>query len=103
VTQSIIHRDPILISTEFFSWEDERPSVRPVNFSGYPMNAIRIIALGYRFHTAEPKAFYITEGPNKGKVIANRSQAGNFPTITEIEALEQGLLPYTPIQCAGHA
>ncbi|MDD5700430.1 MAG: hypothetical protein PHU23_00145 [Dehalococcoidales bacterium] len=78
VTKSIIYRDPLLVSTEFNSWEDERPSVRPVNFSGYAMTAIRIIALGFRFHT----------------VAVDKATEDKLAT---------GQLPCTPIQCAGHA
>jgi hypothetical protein len=108
VTKSIIYRDPLLVSTEFNTWEDERPSVRPVNFSGYALNAIRIIAFGYRYHTIEPAGFYVTEGPRKGKVVAQREDAGRgdtgyYAVMTELEALKQGLLPCTPVQCAGHA
>jgi hypothetical protein len=109
LTKSIIYRDPLLVSTEFNTWEDERPSVRPVNFSGYPMFAIRLIFMGFRFHTVEPEGFFVMAGPNRGKVVASKGEAGSspeaglYPVIGELAALEQGLLPCTPVQCAGHA
>ncbi len=88
VDKSIIYRDPLCLSTEFNTWEDERPSVRPINFSGYPKTAIRIIAWGYRFHTTDK-----FDGKD-----ATSQESKNILT-----KLQNGDLPCTPIQCAGHA
>jgi len=76
--RAIINRDPTLVTTEFFSWEDQRPSVECLNFSDYALLASRIVCFGYRFHT---------EDLDPGVV----------------QQLKQGALPYTPINCAGMA
>jgi len=78
VEKSIIYRDPTLVSTEFNSWEDERPAFEAMNFSDYALNATRIIAMGYRFHTEEI----------------------DKETIDKIKA---GQIPCTPVLCTGRA
>ncbi len=95
IDRSIIYRDPTLMSTEFFTWEEESPAVEPVNFSAYPLTAVRIIAMGYRFHTEE-----ITEpkfSPN-GVLM----DAGNSPTGTLV-GLQKGTIPCTPVLCKAQA
>ncbi|MDD4985408.1 MAG: hypothetical protein PHQ43_06415 [Dehalococcoidales bacterium] len=44
-------RDPNLVSTEFCVWQDNRPAVEALNGMDYALSAVRIIAMGYRFHT----------------------------------------------------
>lgn len=83
--KAIIYRDPLLISTEVNTWQDERPSMRPINFSGYALTAIRIISLGFRFHTTDEFA--------KDKADNDNIKKG----------LQEGRIPCTPIQCSGHA
>ncbi len=48
-----IQRDPNLVSTEIAIWEDNRPSIEAINGMDYDLQAVRIIAMGYRFHTVE--------------------------------------------------
>lgn len=57
IDRSIITRDPMLISTEICTWEDQRPAFQAVNFSGVALVACRIIVMGYRFmtNTVEPQ------------------------------------------------
>jgi hypothetical protein len=74
--KSIILRDPLLVSTEFCSWEDQRPAMQAMNFSDYAIAASRIIVFGYRYHTVE------VDQVTYGK-------------------LANGSIPSTPIQCAG--
>jgi len=51
-----LQRDPNLVSTEFCVWQINRPAVEAVNGMDYALTAVRIIAMGYRFHTiALPK------------------------------------------------
>lgn len=88
VDKSIIYRDPLLISTEFNSWQDERPSMRPINYTGYAKTAIRIITLGFRFHTTNKFDGVSAESPESKDIL---------------KRLEAGQLPCTPIQCSGHA
>jgi len=51
VDMNIINRDPNLVSTEIAVWEDNRPGVEAVNGHAFALGAVRIIAIGYRFHT----------------------------------------------------
>lgn len=46
-----VQLDPNLVSTEFCLWEDNRPAIEAINGMDYPLTAVRIIAMGYRFHT----------------------------------------------------
>lgn len=46
-----LQRDPNLVSTEFCVWEDNRPSFAALNGMDYALAAVRIITMGYRFHT----------------------------------------------------
>jgi len=76
VEKSIIYRDPTLLTTEFFTWQSERPSFEGMNFSDYGLNACRILVFGYRFKVEE------------------------LDKVT-IDKLEAGQLPVTPVVCAG--
>ena len=55
VDQTIVHRDPCLHMTEFFVWENNRPSVEAQNPMDYGLLACRIIVMGYRFYSEEVK------------------------------------------------
>lgn len=46
-------RDPNLVSSEIFIWEDNRPAVEAINFNDYNLTAVRIVAMGYRYHTVK--------------------------------------------------
>jgi hypothetical protein len=48
-----LERDPNLVSTEFAVWEDNRPAIEAINATGYLLSAVRVIFMGYRFHTVE--------------------------------------------------
>jgi len=78
IEHDIIYRDPLLVTTEFNTWEDERPAVEAMNYSDYPLLATRIIAMGYRFHTV-----------GVDKETQNK--------------IESGALPCTTIVCSGKA
>lgn len=74
---NIINRDPNLVSTEFAIWEDNRPAVEAVNGHAVALGAVRLIAIGYRFHTVE-----VTDA-------------------TVVKALEAGSQPCTHVWCSG--
>jgi hypothetical protein len=76
--RSILYRDPTLVTTEFFSWEDQRPSVECLNFTDYALLASRIVFTGYRFHTENV-------------------------TADKLAQLKNGTQVYTPVQCSGMA
>lgn len=46
-----LQRDPNLVSTEFCVWQDNRPSIEAVNGMDYALSAVRMVTIGYRFHT----------------------------------------------------
>lgn len=48
-----MERDPNLVSTEFAVWEDRRPAIEAINGMDYALHAVRMIAMGYRFHTVQ--------------------------------------------------
>jgi len=57
-TQSVVdmaigQRDPNLVSTEFCVWENNRPAIEAINHTDYAHVAVRIVAMGYRFHAIE--------------------------------------------------
>jgi hypothetical protein len=86
--KAISLRDPTLASTEFCSWEDERPAMEGLNFSDYALGACRIVGFGYRFHTEEIPEFIIQ---NNGAKVPNPILAG----------VKNGTIPCTPVDCAG--
>jgi len=51
VDMNILFRDPNLVSTEIAIWENNRPAMEAVNGHAFGLGAVRIIAIGYRFHT----------------------------------------------------
>jgi hypothetical protein len=88
--RSIIYRDPTLLSTEFFTWEEEYPAFEPLNFSAYALPACRIIVFGYRFHTDEIK---------EGSI----GQDGVNAPVGTLAQLKNGALPCVPIFCKAQA
>ncbi len=123
VEKSIIYRDPTLLSTEFYTWEDERPAFDGMNFSDYALNACRFIVFGYRYKTVEliKSDFIIIEGPQRGQLVTHvvrdtigllrvtspSTEAiplanGEMPRVVRaLEALRMKLVPYTQVVCAG--
>ena len=53
VDPTIVNKDPCLHLTEFFVWENNRPSIEAMNGMDYPLRACRIVVMGYRFHTVK--------------------------------------------------
>lgn len=76
IDMNIVNRDPNLVSTEVAVWEDKRPAIEAMNGHAFGLNAVRIIALGYRFHTVG------LEG-------------------TVVDALKKGTQPCTHVWCSG--
>lgn len=63
-------RDPCLHLTEFFVWEDERPSFDATNIMDYALGQSRLVAQGYR---------YVLEKLSPEEVAAIR--AGQAPCV----------------------
>lgn len=78
IEHDIIYRDPLLVTTEFNTWEDERPAFEAMNYSDYVLAATRIIVMGYRFHTVK------------------------LDKDTE-DKIKSGAIPCTTILCSGKA
>jgi len=83
VDMNIINRDPNLVSTEIAVWEDNRPAIEAINGHAFALNAVRIIALGYRFHTV------------------NLEGTGKFANPDLVKALESGEKPCTHVWASG--
>lgn len=104
VDMNILTRDPNLTSTEIAVWEDNRPAVEAINGNAVALGAVRLIAIGYRFHTIE------IEGPStydERKIINSmKGEPGNQNKKEEdlmITALQQKRLPCTDVWCSGRA
>ncbi|MDD5700619.1 MAG: hypothetical protein PHU23_01100 [Dehalococcoidales bacterium] len=86
ITPDIVFRDPTLVSTEINVWEDERPAMEAMNYADYALNAVRIIAFGYRFDT-----------------ISIAEEVGEANEAATLEKLQKGDIFSIPVPCAGWA
>lgn len=82
VDMNILFRDPNLVSTEIAVWENNRPAMEGVNGHAFGLGAVRIIAIGYRFHTLD-------------------LQSGKHTDPKLVAALESGEAPCTHVFCSG--
>jgi hypothetical protein len=78
VDMNILFRDPNLVSTEIAVWEDNRPAVEAVNGHAYALTAVRIIAMGYRFHTIN-----LESGDTKEPDTVEKMKARSIP-VTDV-------------------
>ena len=85
IDMQILMRDPNLVSTEIAVWENNRPSMEAINGHAVALGAVRIIAIGYRFHTIN------LEG----------NGAGAAPEL--VKALKAGTQPCTHVWCSGRS
>lgn len=79
---NIINRDPNLVSTEIAVWEDNRPAIEAVNGNAFGLGAVRVIAIGYRFHTVS-------------------LESGESASPSLLQQLKSGALPCTHVWCSG--
>jgi len=77
-----IKRDPNLVSTEIAVWEDNRPSVEAINGMDYNLQAVRLIAMGYRYHSIN-------------------LEAGDDADPELVALLKSGKIPVTNVICSG--
>jgi hypothetical protein len=82
IDMNIINRDPNLVSTEIAVWEDNRPAMQATNGHATALGAVRIVAIGYRFHTVD-------------------LESGGYKNPALVEQLKSGLQPCTHIWCSG--
>lgn len=47
----VLQSDPNLVSSEIVVWQINNPGMEAYNGQAYPLAAVRIIAMGYRFHS----------------------------------------------------
>jgi len=84
VDMNIVFRDPNLVSTEIAVWENNRPGVEAINGHAFVLNAVRIIAMGYRFHSVD-----LVSGKNADPEL--------------VAAIKSGKAPATHVWCSGRA
>ncbi|MDP2729127.1 MAG: hypothetical protein Q8O55_01435 [Dehalococcoidales bacterium] len=90
VDYKTMQRDPNLVSTEIVVWQINRPAIEAVNGMAYPLAAVRLVAMGYRFHSvALPK--------NEAERKADKTKA-EMDTVEEIKA---GKAPVTHVYASG--
>lgn len=82
VDKNILFRDPNLVSTEIAVWEDNRPAAEGVNGHAFALGAVRLIAIGYRFHTMD-------------------LESGKDADPDLVKALKVGSMPCTHVWCSG--
>jgi hypothetical protein len=82
VDMQILIRDPNLVSTEIAVWENNRPAMEAINGHAFGLGAVRIIAIGYRFHTVD-----LEKGPKAEPKL--------------VDALKAGIQPCTHVWCSG--
>lgn len=101
VDYKTIERDPNLVSTELAVWQDNRPAVEAINGQAYPLNAVRIVALGYRFRTITPQPTTLDEIKVVNQMKGEAQYAGKKDIDLLELAFEQGRLPVTDVWCSG--
>lgn len=74
IDMQILVRDPNLVSTEIAVWENNRPAMEAINGHAFALGAVRIIAIGYRFHTTD-----LERGPNADSKLVGALKAGTQP------------------------
>ena len=74
IDMQILVRDPNLVSTEIAVWQNNRPAMEAINGHAFQLNAVRIIAIGYRFHTVD-----LEQGPSANSTLVNALKAGTQP------------------------
>lgn len=82
--KSILGRDPNLVSTEIVVWQENRPAMEAINAQAFALGAVRIIAMGYRFHTID-------------------LEQGKYADPELVKALKAKKEPCTDIWCSGRA
>ena len=103
VDKNILTRDSNLVSTEIAVWEDNRPAVEAINGMDYALAAVRIIAMGYRFHTEEclpvktDEFRVVSSIRNEMGDSAKKKTDGDLMRI----ALIHGRLPVTNVWASG--
>lgn len=82
VDMNILFRDPNLVSTEIAVWENNRPAVEAINGHAFGLGAVRLVAIGYRFHSLN-------------------LESGKYANPKLVEALKAGQEPCTHVWCSG--
>ncbi len=82
VDENILFRDPNLVSTEIAVWQNNRPAAEAINGHAFALAAVRLIALGYRFHTLD-------------------LEEGKYADSELVKALKAGAQPCTHVWCSG--
>lgn len=99
VDQKTLQWDPNLVSTEFATWEDNRPAVTVTNLTARAINNSRIVFVGYRFVTQEVGKDWGATVPAPGWWMErNQGKVWNM-----LESLKAGVQPATDVWCTGRS
>ena len=102
VDMNILVRDPNLVSTEIAVWENNRPAAEAINGHAFALGAVRLIALGYRFHTTEIKAATTQKEMEViSQLQAETRNRGKKEADLLIQAFKEDRLPITHVWCSG--
>jgi len=85
VDMNIVNRDPNLVTTEIAVWQNNEPAMEAVNGHAFALGAVRIIAIGYRFHTV------------------NLEGTGKYADPSLVADLKAGKQPCTHVWASGRA
>jgi hypothetical protein len=85
IDMNIVNRDPNLVSTEIAVWENNEPAMEAINGHALALNAVRIVAIGYRFHTV------------------NLEGTGKYADPELVKGLINGTRPCTHVWASGRA
>src|SRR4030042_2174295 len=96
----IVVRDPNLVSTEIAVWQDNRPAMEAINGHAFALGAVRIIAIGYRFHTIEiTEPVTAREKDLIDKMRAEPRYQGKKELDLLLQAFKEERLPITHAWC----
>ncbi|MBU0778409.1 hypothetical protein KKF82_09145 [Patescibacteria group bacterium] len=104
VDMNILFRDPNLVSTEIAVWENNRPAAEAINGHAFGLAAVRLIALGYRFHSVEiTGAVTLEERKVVEQLKAEHGNQNKKEVDLLIKAYQEKRLPITHVWCSGRA
>ncbi len=94
--------NPDLSLTELFVWQDNRPSIEAINGGGVALNAVRMVAMGFRYRTEElgnPVTY------EEAKLVASMKQEqayqGKAPAELITIGIQQSRISCTHIWASG--
>lgn len=87
IDPTIVSTNPSLNMTEFFVWQDNRPAVQAI--AGLALNAVRIIAKGYRFMTLALYPHTWEEKQMVKRLASEKGMTGKLTLSQEKDLMEE--------------